>query len=655
MAALHAAVEHGRAGAPRRRRLALSLAAIGAIGGLGWAAWPAATVDTTSPCEAARAGLDEVWNPERAAGLRAAFTDTGRGSTGIERVVERVELFAERWRDGAFAACERARTRGEISEGPTDVLALPSRAMGCYRDARVQLDAVLAALPEAKAAGHAVILVQALPPLTPCEIDAPGPALDLGAGREAAEALARATAANAMRDGDATREHLARARAALDEPTTPNLAARLHLLEASDLYNRGELEASRQAARRGLDTAEAGDDPTDEVFAWLHLADAARALEDLDAAEFYVDRAHARAARGGDPPWLRARIDLGRAAVASLRGDHLAAYESFVLARDRLAEVYGTESSSYARILGDAALAARQAGRFGEAIAAGTEAVAVCGRVFGDTHAETVRAKVTLASMLGDAGDFARAIELFEEASAQALETDDLGVGDRFTYLVLHAQALGNARRYADAQARIELAAEVGRSGGLPPERIDAMLALLRASFALDAGDHALVIATLDPLRDDPPGESEHARRENGITICLNLGVAHARSGDASSARAIADDCRRRLGELEVRDPVRHGSAYRYLGEIEHRAGRVDEARKAYAEAIAMLESDGSAPLVAGEAHLGLAEVLLDASDHAGATEHLARARTAAAEAGAGEDQLAVEAFAARLRASASP
>jgi hypothetical protein len=139
MATLLAALERGRS---RSRTWTTALAVLGA----GFVAAGVAgyhhveTTQRAAACEAAGRELEEVWNDEARAAVRAAFMATGLrfAETTAERVGPWLDRQALAWRDGRSLACERATVEGTWDADTLD------RAEWCLDERRMAIESLIA-------------------------------------------------------------------------------------------------------------------------------------------------------------------------------------------------------------------------------------------------------------------------------------------------------------------------------------------------------------------------------------------------------------------------------------------------------------------------------------------------------------------------------
>ncbi|HWB80487.1 MAG TPA: serine/threonine-protein kinase [Nannocystaceae bacterium] len=545
-----------------------------------------------SPCFAAKAGLADVWDRERV---------TGKSQV----VLERLDAYAERWREGVHEVCERARARGELTAGD-DPLELPSRAMECHRSARAQLLEVTEQLAAADSDTRARVLVHALPSLAHCVDARVGAAEDLGAGRDAAATLARVQVALHTQDYAAARRGVAEANAALVDLDLPGLSAEAAIVETTLADWQDRIDDQEAAAERALEQAEVAGDPHLTARAWILVADVEGDRKRYDVAELAIARARSYTKIVGDPPWLIAQLRGSESRVAVKRGDYRRAHE------------LGREAVAYERELDDPLGVAAQALRLvdiallaGDALEAralAQEAAQIYARELGDTHVETARARLMEGWMAVLAGDTAASLAPLRVATDVLAATDEVPPDDRCAAHVMLGNALMQAKQLDEARtvvARgIRLAADLGAS-----EHMRCTLLGLAGGIEVDAGKYDAAIALLVEARtrlarlEDP---SAHTYR---VAPCGNLADAYAKAGRFAEAGATQDECMKEL-ELLPSDAVPlRGEALRYAGDRYRQLGRLEDARKSYRAALDVLARGGGNPEHSEAARVALAEL----------------------------------------------
>lgn len=242
--------------------------------------------------------------------------------------------------------------------------------------------------------------------------------------------------------------------------------------------------------------------------------------------------------------------------------------------------------------------------------------IGIQGRRASRAEALVTRAEALLLAPLGEAPgwtevDATRAAALLEEAREAGAE------GPRVEGLAAFAQALADAQRGSFVLAEAPLRQAMVRLGGSPDLKVlaaaiargrsqreraglllDEVLAarpehgrarLLAADLALDAGDGDAAAAHLDPLPDD-------------------VGAVEDRRGLAAELRADLGAALQRYRRAVELDPER-ATAWVNLGRLQRRAGRLDEARRAFDRALAERPGDPDAHLGRGLARVALGDL----------------------------------------------
>jgi eukaryotic-like serine/threonine-protein kinase len=412
--------------APRRRRRAAIVAGAAAVA-VAAAAYPLAVPDhrlVAAPgCDHAGAGLDTIWDAERADATRArlADADAAAGPVHADRIVGAVDAWGQRFRRAAVEACRAERIDRTWSQRTAAL------ARGCRRRALRDLAAVLAGLDRADRASlpRRSSDVQALFPIEDC-----------------------------VDERVLVADH--------QVPDDPRLAGQVIALERdlAELEDAADLEAARagldavwpQVERLGFAPLTAAALRTDGVIArrerrfvvaidrlerafatarsaganaialeasrwliWIHGVE----LHKLDAARAWIIQAVPDAERYGLRHLPAARVVHAAAVVAEISADHARA----IALHRRLVETWrGVDDALYAKALGGLGSALDAAGRDAEAVVAYEEALGVVERAGGpgDPSAGVLRSNLVVA--LIDSGDAAGGLAVAERATALLAE-----------------------------------------------------------------------------------------------------------------------------------------------------------------------------------------------------------------------------------------
>ena len=607
----------------RRRGRGRRWVSIGAVGGLvalgawGWSDTLLGTEAPTSPCVGLHDALADVYDREAVqATLQAGWNSTG----DPDRLLTRLDAFAQTWTARATAFCREVEQRGEVDPS-ADPLEVP--AMRCFRDARAQLDAVVNVIGPSRDDVRAFAAADALPALDRCRYGAHETTLELPDDRSAAQTLARARLLASMHEHAEAVALLDDVEAHLDARTTPGLAAATTMLRAKMADERGDQTEALMLGRHALSLAERSGSPTLRADAWKALADAAFRSDALDDALFHTERLESIAASLGDPAWLRTDIARVRGTVAHLRGDHA---DAKALLDDAIAaaeEVYGADDRRTSGLRDTQSVVLRSMGRPAEALAVGRRALEGYEQHYGPQHPRTAKARVRLANSLAALGDSNEALEAYARAyavlSVHPVASPDDAAAAGFSY----AQALNNAQRLTEAsevalRSRSRAVASLGKDSPY-------VLAfdMVLAANALDAKDYPAAIAAYESL-------VERQRDDGGVNAhvtCINLATALHRSGLATRAGAQIEACDAMVGTFALPTPLHTASSQLTLAEIEEVRGGTRSARERYTEAARIFDEHAPSTPDRGRAHLGVARLGVTAEERRDSELHVEIAR----------------------------
>ncbi|MCA9636313.1 MAG: serine/threonine protein kinase, partial [Myxococcales bacterium] len=248
----------------RRARYAVAALGVAGLAVTGFGVDEALRQRTIAGCEAEGAAIAEVWNDERQASLRRAFTATGKpaAATTADKTIPWLDRWAATWRGSATQAC----VNHEVDAIWDDDLRVRARA--CLDESR----ASFASLIEEFDGASATTLVRAT--AAAAGLEGAEECLDVARLRE--RSLASAGEIEAFRD------------------------LRGRLRRASSLVAAGQFVASRDAASEALKAAEARKRPDLEAEALFALAKAEGELGEFEAAEGSLIRALERAREAGE-------------------------------------------------------------------------------------------------------------------------------------------------------------------------------------------------------------------------------------------------------------------------------------------------------------------------------------------------------------------
>ncbi len=621
----------------RRRR---ALWVLGGASGLGLLAWgwaPSPVDPVVSPCESIAGRAAEVYGPSQASEILAHVAGTGdvRASTGAAQVVARVDAFVETWTTAADGACRDLEARGAL-DPEASPLERSGDQLGCYRDALVQLDVTVAELRRAASSWQALSLLDALPTLDRCA-SSPSDAPQAGAEqREVADLVAIASTHVSMVHREQALALLDEASARLQTLDAPYLSAAVLLQRAQLAFVAGEYAIALSQARAALTPAERTTDLTIVASAWISMARSAVALEQLDTAGFFVERALAASKRAGDPAWLYGRALHAQANLALAQGEYVKAREVGDEVVEIYGELYGTSSRVYAVMLETQVPVLRGLGEYDAAMETGERVLEVYVQVYGADHPSTATAQARLASLAIAVGQLDRAAELMVPA-LEVLRRDPDANPEKIAAGVLAlAAALGNAGRLEEAVAVATAGREQieTRLGG--EHSLTHVLRSVEANLELEAGNPAAAIEGYEALGGHVPISEGVVVSVNDFVVCSNLALAYAQASRPVSAVDQQRRCDTLTTRMSFPDPLFAASAETYAGEVFQRAGRADEARRRYVAAIEAFKKADVVTRESSAALLGLVELDIAAGRTSGA-----QARLDAAVQGLGDSPLA--------------
>ena len=148
MVVLVSALERGGMRA-RRRTLAMGLVGVTAVAVVAVVGERWDHARQVAACEQQGAAIDEVWNDDARARLRAAFEASGVSfaATTVDKALPWLDERAREWRHARTEVCMNAEVRGAWSEQTLE------RAVWCLEDLRVTMAALVAALGRGHASG----------------------------------------------------------------------------------------------------------------------------------------------------------------------------------------------------------------------------------------------------------------------------------------------------------------------------------------------------------------------------------------------------------------------------------------------------------------------------------------------------------------------
>lgn len=540
----------------RGRRWGLGVAALGIV--LAGAGWQAAEVllahRREDACDTQGREIEEVWNEEARAGIRAGLlaTEVRYAAAAIERVVPRLEERAEQWRATRTDVCLRA------GEGGRWDAALFERAIWCLEERRIDLEVTITALSSADVDVVPRIIAMAsaaelLPPAL-CgnpRVVATFPEPPEEADRVELRALATELGhAHTLELRGRTREATDIATAVVEHSEAAKwlplvLAARLRL--GSVLTHAGR----REQGRRELEVAYFGA----EQLGWWSLSAlaATRMVQTFRADQ--LDRAL---------QWSR------RAEVALANSPELARW----LEPDRLAVT---------------ARAYQESGDLDLAISVYEEALAATEHNHGSDHPDTIAAVANLAAALYMRGERNQAGPLLRRAMELSVKV--LGAEHPQTAGALNnlAVSLVEAGDYAGAVPLYQRALKIYERAHGPrhPDVGRSLNNLANAHTGLGQHEQArdLVVRAL----------AEQERRLGAddpivASMAYNLGNIHLRLGDLEQARSFHQRALASRQQVLGVDHADAADSLATLGTVHVALGSMDLAERHFREAIQALE-----------------------------------------------------------------
>lgn len=563
-----------------RRGRWISVGAVGsliALGAWGWSDSLFATDPPPSPCASLDDAIAEVYDREA---LRAELAPRWGAPAIHQKLLARLDRFADDWTMGARAVCRTAVDEGRVNDS-TPPLDAPDGALRCFRDARAQLKAIVGAVAPSDDDMRAFVAVDALPALDRCRHANPGATIETADGKTAALLLSRVGTLTMLNEHDEASRLLTEVEAMVDADTSPGLAANIGTFRAKIFDKQGDQSQALVEAARALRLAERSGSATLRADAWKTLADASFRDRQLDQAIFYVDRIDSIASSMGQPAWLRAPVARIRAAVAHLRGEHEQAREQAELAIAASSEAYGPDDrrTSTQRELLIVVLGAL--GRPDEALATGREVLAAFERHYGDGHPRTAKTKTRLGTLMLELGDLEGALEAFAQSYEELSVHPSIDPSDVVTAGFSYAQALNNAARFdeSNAVARRTYARAVKDLGEAHPSL--SALDMVLAANALDSKDYEAAIDAYRALIERKGGKGN----VNTHVACINLADALRHAKRVEEAREQIQVCDAMVGTFAIPTPLHTANSQFALAEISEALGDLDDAHARFTEA----------------------------------------------------------------------
>jgi tetratricopeptide (TPR) repeat protein len=539
------------AGRQRRQLVAISASAAVATGAvvLALAMTRASTAAPAVPCLDAPLRLTGVWDREQ----RAAFVAAAQPATQPEalRVAGALDAYATAWADARTNACEATHVHRVQSPALLDarMACLDERlaelavvgALARNAHTRAELDAALtASVGLTKIASCADVRALGEQPAPPPALAAQAAALHTAIGTGRGQLRARD-----LRAARATGEQVAKQADAL---ALPGLAAEGTLLaataaNASGAYadaEAGYREAARLAARGAADRTAAQ--------AWLGRGElVGHRLHRLDDGARDLDLAADAVARAGDPPLLRAQLQLYRATHAVESGNFEAAAP---LATEALAIAERTLPAGDVELvpfLTNVGVIERLRGKLDASTAALERGLAIREATLGPDHLDLAASLLTIGALRLENNDATAALVAFERAE----QIRRRSLGDRHADVAAVVTSIGIAQR---------VLGHLDAAAARHHQAIEILTAVHGAEHPAVAGAYTN-LGNVELDRD----HLQDAR----TAFTRALAIHRAQSGDDHPSTA---------------------TAWLNLGELERTEGNCTAARTAYEHALAIRE-----------------------------------------------------------------
>jgi len=607
---------------PPRRGRAWRLAALGvgalATTMLAWAWW----AQRAERCTGAREQLEDAWGERARTLAQASVLDVQvpYAQKAWADAEAHLDDYAARWARLHTEACEATTVRGEQSIAALD------RQMQCLHRARHDLEVVTRLLSRADATvvEHIPSLLDALPPLSPCE--------DLEALLEGTLApppedamkveRMRALLMSARSERAAGRYPLARATMAELTDRLPSLdyvPLQIEVdLEQSRLLDAvGEYEAAAEALHRVLDAAAAIEDwdalqraatslvfvlgyqlkRPDEAMPYRELAQrltrgdpategslasnlagvlSVQGRHEEAEAEYLEALEHYAATTETDPLTL-AQVRLGLANVLSMRGLHARAEQEYQRVLELRIRRLGPDHPQVAVTLSNLAITLEKQGRYTEAEAELGRALEIAEGAYEPDHPQVGKIYMNLSNVLQGQGRYDAA----EDAARQALTRLGRAMGPDHADVALTRCILANSllgqTRYEEAEVELRRGLDTLRATLGPHHPLVAMVAgnlgvLLEQQHRYEDAEH-LLRETLAQQREAVGAEHPDVARTQG-----NLGtVLLAQGKHAEAETELREALALKLATMGSDHPsVAHSRTA--LADLRLKQGRIDEA-----------------------------------------------------------------------------
>ncbi len=663
MASLLAALERGR----RRWRWQLGLGGLAMLAvtagtAIGWQQQRARALrEQVAACEAKGAEIDEIWNDEARARLRAGLLGTGASfaQDSVDTLNPWLDDYRDAWSSGRTEACLHGTVQRDWDED------LHDRAAWCFEDRRLALEATVEQIATSNpaAARRAVRLASYLDPVATC-LDPntlrrlPVPPREQRDEIRSIRAILNES--DGLRHAGKYGEALVvaeQARARAEALEWPPLLATARFIEGRCLLETGQFEPAEVALTKAYFQAHAAGSVEVAFRAARSLVSLLPSVQRHREAELWARHADVLSSELEDPSGLdeaeghyllsRVYLGLGDYEAAAKRGEQAWAMRAEALGADHpitvaaireLGQVYLTQErprealelfersfaiwedavgpehpyvGKLAMLRGSALV---ELGRIDEALALQREGLAICERVLRPDHPMVALGLQKLGEALAARGSLDEAARAHERALAIRYET----LGPRDPLIATGLLSLADVDR---KRGRYEVALE----------RCGQALELLERSLAPGHPDIASAVErTADVYRD--MGQHDEAvqrrrqalaRRESArgpddrqlMTPLVRLGDLQREGAELDAARGSYERAlaigERALGEA---DPALVASLTG-LAEVALAKGEVGSALHFATRAAHIAEQENAGPRMAAGAHFVLARALRASGD----------------------------------------
>lgn len=576
----------------RLRRIGASMAAVGLVGAgvFGYAEFDERR--TVARCEAAGRVLDDTWHASSAEAVRVALASSGSsyGEATADRVVPRLDAWKERWATVRVETCVAHRVDGTLDDD------LAARADWCLEERRLGFEAVVDRLqaPEAAALDGAVAMTASLSSADVCS-DAfslarrldPPEAGERENHRAFLVALARAEALDGTGSYADGLRSIEDAKAALDDPESPLMAAAL-VTEGLLQSHAGAYAESEAASTRAYALAAENEDWTTAALAAESLIFVLGAKLDRPAeGAAWATHAEVAATLGGDPLRLHEASRTANLAVVERALGH---YDEAIALHERALEAgtasLGSGHPERASTLGNLGAVYMEKGEVAKAIELFEEAAELREQTLGALHPASVSSLGNVAAGLAKSGQLARSKQIFEtvlERRERALGSEHPEVAQVLDNTAAVSNMLGDSK---SAEALLERSLKI-KTRTVPGTMAEAETLSHLATAKSANGDPKAAVELLErclEIREKVRGP-DHASVGEAL---VNLGTEHFILGDLKRAEAMYARAKTIYADALGTSHPGYGAALNNLGDVALESGRYAEAVELYDQAYAI-------------------------------------------------------------------